>query len=255
MPSHPFRDRRVSLSPSNHEGELPVWEGFTFVGDSTASVACDAWPIYPSSPSAMHRQGMLPPDIGFTLSEAEVGDRLQIVALNCGGANARLMGMGLMPGTCLEVISKTASGSVVVAIGEHRLGLGADMAHQITVVPAPATSSQAMTQRYRPSESSTRTIDMNTQTPSALVRLRDVEIGARLRVVGYEPTARAYKRKLLAMGLTPGVELTVTRHAPLGDPTQIEVRGFSLSLRKAEADALQVERVESTEVSGGGQNA
>lgn len=253
MPSHPFRDRRVSLSSSAREGRLPAWEGFTFVGDSGGSIACEAWPTNPSPKGLMDIEENSKD--GFALSDAEVGDRLQLVALNCGGANARLMGMGLMPGTCLEVISKTASGSAVVAIREHRLGLGADMAHQITVVPAPATSSQAMTQRYRPSESSMRTIDMNTQTPSALVRLRDVEIGARLRVVGYEPTARAYKRKLLAMGLTPGVELTVTRHAPLGDPTQIEVRGFSLSLRKAEADALQVERVESTEVSGGGQNA
>jgi ferrous iron transport protein A len=50
--------------------------------------------------------------------------------------------------------------------------------------------------------------------------------------------ARDYKRKLLAMGLTPGTELRVTRHAPLGDPTEIEVRNFRLSLRKHEADAL-----------------
>jgi ferrous iron transport protein A len=51
---------------------------------------------------------------------------------------------------------------------------------------------------------------------------------------------RGYKRKLLAMGLTPGTEIVVTRHAPLGDPTEIEVRGFRLSLRKGEADALQI---------------
>jgi ferrous iron transport protein A len=43
------------------------------------------------------------------------------------------------------------------------------------------------------------------------------------------------------MGLTPGIEFVVTRHAPLGDPTEIEVRGFHLSLRKDEADALLVE--------------
>ncbi len=72
------------------------------------------------------------------------------------------------------------------------------------------------------------------------VKLRQVSVGSRLRVVGYEPASRDYKRKLLAMGLTPGTELVVTRHAPLGDPTEIEVRDFHLSLRKDEADALIV---------------
>jgi ferrous iron transport protein A len=42
------------------------------------------------------------------------------------------------------------------------------------------------------------------------------------------------------MGLTPGTHFTVTRQAPLGDPVEIEVRGFKLSLRKGEAAALQV---------------
>jgi ferrous iron transport protein A len=49
------------------------------------------------------------------------------------------------------------------------------------------------------------------------------------------------------MGLTPGTEFTVTRHAPLGDPVEIQVRGFNLSLRKAEADALRVEEVKEDE--------
>ena len=85
---------------------------------------------------------------------------------------------------------------------------------------------------------------MTSQTHPDVLRLRDAAVGDRLRIVGYASTARAYKRKLLAMGLTPGMEFTVTRHAPLGDPTEIQLRGFSLSLRKDEADALQVEAVQ-----------
>ncbi|PLS68304.1 MAG: hypothetical protein CV045_08705 [Cyanobacteria bacterium M5B4] len=73
-----------------------------------------------------------------------------------------------------------------------------------------------------------------------IVKLGTVPIGSRLRLLGYEPTARDYKRKLLAMGLTPGVEILVKRYAPLGDPIEIEVRGFALSLRKEEANALCV---------------
>jgi ferrous iron transport protein A len=73
--------------------------------------------------------------------------------------------------------------------------------------------------------------------------LRDFAVGTTGRVVGYEKAARVYKGKLLAMGLTPGTEFTVTRHAPLGDPVEIQVRGFKLSLRKDEASVLFVEEV------------
>lgn len=75
-------------------------------------------------------------------------------------------------------------------------------------------------------------------------QLGDLAVGAIARVIGYEKTARGYKNKLLAMGLTPGTEFTVTRHAPLGDPVEILVRGFKLSLRKDEAKTLFVEEVE-----------
>ena len=45
------------------------------------------------------------------------------------------------------------------------------------------------------------------------------------------------------MGLTPNTEFTVVRKAPLGDPIQLEVRNFQLSLRKKEAELLLIERV------------
>lgn len=46
------------------------------------------------------------------------------------------------------------------------------------------------------------------------------------------------------MGLTPGAELVVTRIAPMGDPLEIRTRGFSLSLRKGEAAAVEVEKIQ-----------
>lgn len=45
------------------------------------------------------------------------------------------------------------------------------------------------------------------------------------------------------MGLTPGIEIGIARVAPMGDPVEIKVRGFSLSLRKEEAAALDVEKL------------
>ena len=64
--------------------------------------------------------------------------------------------------------------------------------------------------------------------------------------LGYEKGNRAYREKLLSMGLTPGTHFTVTRQAPMGDPIEVEVRGFKLSLRKGEAATLQVETLAET---------
>ena len=76
-----------------------------------------------------------------------------------------------------------------------------------------------------------------------MLLLKNLSVGDRARVLGFADTGGAYRRKLLSMGLTPGVELSITRVAPLGDPVEIRVRGFALSLRKNEADALSVEKL------------
>ena len=51
----------------------------------------------------------------------------------------------------------------------------------------------------------------------------------------------ALKRRIMDMGLTKGVEVYVRKVAPLGDPIEITVRGYELSLRKADADMIEVE--------------
>lgn len=74
------------------------------------------------------------------------------------------------------------------------------------------------------------------------MKLRDLDVGQTGRVKQFIEGDRAYRRRLLAMGLTPGTEFTVIRCAPMGDPVELNLRGFALTLRKAEADALDVER-------------
>jgi ferrous iron transport protein A len=73
--------------------------------------------------------------------------------------------------------------------------------------------------------------------------LGDLHVGDHARVVALGKTDRAYREKLLAFGLTPGTELSVTRIAPLGDPLEFRVRGFALSLRRGEAAVVTVERI------------
>lgn len=73
--------------------------------------------------------------------------------------------------------------------------------------------------------------------------LADMQVGEIGKISGIRPGEKSYRQKLLAMGLTPGTEFKIVRYAPVGDPVEIKVRGFSLSLRKHEANALLVERV------------
>jgi ferrous iron transport protein A len=73
--------------------------------------------------------------------------------------------------------------------------------------------------------------------------LADMSVGDRGRVAGFEKGLDKYRKKLLAMGLIKGTEFTINRVAPMGDPVEIEVRGYHLSLRKDEATALFVEGV------------
>ncbi len=70
--------------------------------------------------------------------------------------------------------------------------------------------------------------------------LADLKTGENGTVVGYSKESKAYRQKLMAMGLTKGTKFTVIRMAPLGDPVEISVRGFKLSLRKNEASSLTV---------------
>lgn len=73
--------------------------------------------------------------------------------------------------------------------------------------------------------------------------LADLSVGARGRVIGFGKGSKEYRKKILAMGLIKGTEFTVNRVAPMGDPIEIAVRGYNLSLRKNEAMALTVEGV------------
>ena len=66
--------------------------------------------------------------------------------------------------------------------------------------------------------------------------------GDKGHVLGYSEGNTPYRSKLLAMGLVPGVPFLVVRNAPLGDPVEIQVNGFHLSLRKQEADLLRIEK-------------
>lgn len=69
--------------------------------------------------------------------------------------------------------------------------------------------------------------------------LAEMPLGRTTKVVSVDG-ARAFRRRLLEMGLVPGTEVKIVTIAPLGDPLQIEVRGGQWSLRRAEAAQIEV---------------
>ncbi len=70
--------------------------------------------------------------------------------------------------------------------------------------------------------------------------LRDVAIGSSAKVRKLHGEG-AIKRRIMDMGITRGVEVEVRKVAPLGDPIEVTVRGYQLSIRKADAEMIEVE--------------
>ena len=227
--------------------------GFTFYGE-TPSAVTESDKIFNSQQAIgqgyydrpSNRQGLnhcTEEDLGsFPLAIAHPGDRLFILHLKGSEAmQGYLMNMGLSPGKEIQVVSLTDTGSAIVSMGDRQLGLGAAQAHQIIVTQDKLMNHQPTKVERSPANSS----DFHNRKANLIntICLGDLAQGCKGRVMGYNQITRGYKGKLLAMGLTPGTEFAITRYAPLGDPVEIRVRGFSLSLRKHEANALLVEEV------------
>ncbi|NBB71755.1 MAG: ferrous iron transport protein A [Alphaproteobacteria bacterium] len=157
-------------------------------------------------------------DRGFALARAEPGRALVVVQLGGGAADARrLRDIGLAEGRGLSVVQQRDEGGVLVAAGDGRLALDAATAARVRVRAADAAP--------------------------AAKRLWDLQPGQRALVRGLREGAPAYRAKLLAMGLLPGTVVEVVRMAPLGDPVELRVRGYQLSLRRAEAEVLELDEV------------
>ena len=70
--------------------------------------------------------------------------------------------------------------------------------------------------------------------------LRDLKVGDTAKVINIHGEGKT-KRRIMDMGITKGTEVYVRKVAPLGDPVEVTVRGYELSLRKDDADILEME--------------
>jgi ferrous iron transport protein A len=69
--------------------------------------------------------------------------------------------------------------------------------------------------------------------------LKDIPMGARAKVVAVHGIG-AISKRLMEMGVVPGVSLRVIKSAPFGDPLEIRIRGYNLAMRQSEADVIEV---------------
>lgn len=130
----------------------------------------------------------------------------------------RLADLGLHPGARVEVLQRNEeTGSLVAVNDDARIVVDQKTSCHVIVVPL--------------------------EPIMAPLTLAGLAPGDRARIVGLGRGKLGYRQKLMSMGLTPGVEFQITRLAPLGDPVEIRVRGFAMSLRRAEAEIVTVERL------------
>nr|WP_228008797.1 FeoA family protein [Cyanobium sp. LEGE 06113] len=205
------------------------------------SAAAYVKPGDPANPSRLDASS-------FLLAEACLEEPLWVVEVSAQAElRDRLISMGLHRGCPLRVVMRAARDSHLVAVANARLALDGAMSRAIRVRRSAIQIAPDAPSSSIPSLASS--MDMSPQGPTQQsgsahpvdqVQLQTLPAGSRGRVQGYRQGSRSYRQKLLAMGLTPGTEFEVTRHAPMGDPVELKVRGFSLMLRKHEADMLIV---------------
>ena len=81
---------------------------------------------------------------------------------------------------------------------------------------------------------------MKRKTDNANARtLTDLPVGKSARVTAVHGSGRI-SRRLMEMGVLPGVSVQIVKSAPFGDPIEVRVRGYSLAMRRSEADAIEV---------------
>ena len=149
-------------------------------------------------------------------------------------AQAFLDGHGIRTGATITVMA-TADDSLLIRVGDSTVSLARALAAKVQIDAESAVSV--------PTQSVEEVQAMEKETRAKQVTLDRLSAGQR-GIVVHVGGQGAARRRMMDMGLVPGSEVKMVRVAPLGDPVEFEVKGYSLSLRKSEARAITVEIME-----------
>lgn len=155
-----------------------------------------------------------------------------------------LKGAGIRSGETLTVLGKSAN-QILIRGAKGMIHLSREIAETIkTMVPEPSQTEETLAGKksFQPEESERI---MEEKTIKKL-NLKNLKVGQRGVVVKVKGSG-ATKQRMMDMGLVPGCEVKVVRVAPLGDPIEINLKGYHLSLRKNEAQNIEIEAFEGDE--------
>ena len=124
-----------------------------------------------------------------------------------------LSNLGLAAGEMIEVVTKTKNSAIIIVKGS-RLAFDASILDKIDLAPAEEDQKK--------------------------IPLSELPVGHSAIVTDIF-SANETKRRLMDMGITKGIDIYIRKVAPLGDPIEVTVRGYELSLRKADAEMIEVE--------------
>lgn len=193
--------------------------------------------VNPQGEPIPRADGVLPTRSLLPLTALSAGQESHVIRCDAGDAGRVFLDeRGVRPGASLMVLA-TADDSLLVQVGEAHVSLARTLAETVLVEKAPP---QAVALAPVRSDLEEKREDAGPQDVPARVSLHELKVGQRgivVRVGGQGPV----RRRMMDMGLVSGAEVKVVRVAPLGDPVEFEVKGYSLSLRKSEAQNIIVE--------------
>ena len=160
------------------------------------------------------------------LTFADVG-QAQIIKRIGGSPEVKkhLEDLGFHVGGEISVVN-TIGGNLIVNVKECRVAVSRELANTIIISALRAMADVGIGHYDKKEERTLKT-------------LRDAKIGETVTVVKIHGEG-AVKRRIMDMGITKHVEIYVRKVAPLGDPVELTVRGYELSLRKADAEMVEV---------------
>jgi DtxR family Mn-dependent transcriptional regulator len=197
--------------------------------------------VNPTGEPIPRTDGSLPARTLVPLAALSAGQQGHVVRCDVSDtARAFLDEQGIRPGASLRAVV-TAEDSLLVQAGERHISLARALTEAVQVEPEGVKDKTAeYTPRQTTSKKEEQEMEPKTEGRIAQMPLHELNVGQRgvvVRVGGQGPA----RRRMMDMGLVPGTEVRVLRVAPLGDPVEFEVKGYSLSLRKSEASEIQVE--------------
>lgn len=156
----------------------------------------------------------------LSLSQVPVGHSVKIVRLSGDDAVIhRLREMGFTESALIDKV--VDSGAIICKVAQARVAISKKLAQNIFVQDMGRSSKSVSDE---------------------MILLSQMSVGQRGVIRDFTADNEDYER-IVEMGVTPGEEIEVIRYAPLGDPIEIRVRGYLLSLRKAEAQRIKVARI------------